>query len=203
MINKVIYFVVLILSFTKLSAQTETNESEIFKMQLFLNKKSFKKSNQDTINNVSLSYKMFSDLFVLKMNELNVENSLLGNLETNYVFYKVQESEIMYKRKLSNDEYRYFDIECYPDYYYILAINLNTGASYRLAGFESNDFITFFIDFRDHYLNEKLTLKKFLKDYKVENLDFHCMSEGLDIKKTIDRTKYQCLKKCSDFLKLH
>lgn len=203
MINKIIYFFVFALNFINLNAQVKENESEIFKMQLFLNRKAFVKNNDDSLSNLSSSYKIFSDLFILQMNELKVENKLSGVLGCDYVFYEVIESEIKRKRELSSIEYKYLDFECYPANKYILAINLKTGLSYRLSGFETNDFISFFIDFKSYYLNRKLNIKTFLNDFKVENLDFECMYKGLNIKKMIHNTMYPCLKKCSDLLKIN
>jgi hypothetical protein len=192
MIKKIIY-IVLLSSTTILSAQV--NFEEIFKMQLFLNGRNSK-------NSVSKNYRYFSDVISFKIEPLKVENNLSGNIDSEYTFYKVNASEI----KFPTDKSTVFDISCPSNGYFVLGINLKTGASYRLAGFEMNDFFSFFNDFKNNFTGinlKRLKVNNFIKNYKVENLDFNCLCMGLKNIDDIDSFKYPCLKKCEDLYKIN
>ena len=107
--------------------------------------------------------------------------------------------------KLINDEFQYIGFGSGMCDFYVLALNPKTGISYCLSGFDVNDFLGFLSDFKASYFNDtgkKLKTSKFIKNYKVENLDFECLYKGL---KTdgIDREKHPCLIRCSDRIKMH
>jgi hypothetical protein len=199
MINKII-LLLLIFNSTILSAQTKTVENEIFKIQLWLNKKSLTKNNGQ--NESKDSYKNFCDSFNLSLNKLKVQNNLIGLFDQEYVFYRVFESDIVFKEGLSNEDYKLLDIQCYPSNSYILAINQTTGSSFKLKGFETNDFASFLFDLKRNLSNKNFQIRDFLKNFKVEGLDFECLYEGLNINKEVDIVKYPCLIKCSDLLKI-
>ncbi len=192
MIKKIILLLIITISFSSLA---QVNLQETFKMQLFLNKKS-------SIEIINSDFKAFSEAIVLKIDSLEVKNSLLGSLHDKFTFYKADVADI----KPISQKSKPFDVSCYEgSYYYILAINNRTGMSYRLAGFETNDFISFYNDFASLYngINaNKLKIRDFLKNFKVENLDFKCLHDALTSSNIIDRNKYPCLKKCEDFFKI-
>lgn len=83
---------------------------------------------------------------------------------------------------------------------YVIALNKNTNKSYRLLGFNGNDFMMFLEDFKEEFYRkhgEKLSNKRFLNTYHVNDIDFHCVYEGLR-SRDLDRNKYRCLIRCSD-----
>ncbi len=185
-----------------LNAQSKTDVEDVFKMQLFLNKRNViidKKSNS-IIKNDSL-YNLFKGLINLKIDTLQISNKLEGlHYDINFKFYKIHQSTISYKKELINQQYNYIGIVCWDPDYCILAINQKTGASYRLAGFDTNDFLSFLSDFKEKYNHQNkknLKTSTFLNNYKVQDLDFKCMYKGLRSKE-MDRNKYPCLRRCND-----
>lgn len=84
---------------------------------------------------------------------------------------------------------------------YVLCINKVTGKSYRLSGFDNNDFVSFIKDSKEQYEFKngiKLKILKYTRLISVTNLDFECMYKGLTNKKLYDESVYPCLKKCTD-----
>lgn len=206
MIKKLPILLLFIISLSNGYAQSKNNVEDIYKMHLFLNKKNsvFRNMNSSISKNDSL-YKVFREIVIIKIDTLKMDNSLSGFLEENYQFYKLSEKNITYKREFKKDEYSYLIPEVMINSYYVLAVNTSTGASYRLAGFDINDFMMFLSDFKENYLNgnmKRLKTNYFLNNYKVEDLDFNCLYEGLR-KKEIDRDKYSCLKRCSEPLRIN
>ena len=206
MIKKILILFFISLSFSHhLNAQSKTDIEDVFKMQLFLNRKNvvFRTMDTSIVRNDSLYYS-FKDLISLKIDTLKLENNL-SFLEEDYKFYRVQETGINYNRKLASDEFRYLNIGCWMNGSYIIALNQTSGISYRLMGFDNNDFLGFFSDFKEMYRKsnvKKLKVSNFFKNYKVEDLDFRCLYNGLRSKE-INLEKYPCLKKCSDTFSMH
>lgn len=183
----VILFSVLCLFTVKLSSQNRLEE--IFKMQLFLNK--------DYSYGDSITSAFFSDIISLKYDTLLITSNFKEvNISFfNYIFLKVEQSNI-----ITNQDKGDFEVWCHDSHYYIIAINLKKGVSYRLAGFELNDFRYFYNDFLREYStwsDQKLKIKDFIKKVKVEGLDFKCLYEGT-ANLEIDFWKFPCLKKCGD-----
>lgn len=204
MIKKLAILLLFIISLSNGYAQSKNNIEDIFKMHLFLNKKNSIYRNMDSsiVKNDSL-YKVFREILNLKITMLKVENRLMGFLEENYNFYKLSEEGITYNRELKKNEHSYLP-EVMINSYFVLAVNISTGASYRLAGFDTNDFMNFLSDIKENYLNgnmKRLKTKYFLNNYKVEDLNFKCLYEGLT-KEEIDRNKYPCLERCSEPLRI-
>lgn len=190
-------------------AQLKVDAPSIFKMQLFLNSKIEVVGGKDAAVVISDSlYKACSDAVDFKLDTLKITGSwelTKSVFSSQYRFYqllayddqkKTYTKNIIYKRKLNDLEEQFFLIResC------VLAINQRTGLSYRLKGFNSNDFLNFLSDFREAYKESTgsgLSIKDFLKNYKVEGLDFECLYKGLRQDET-DREKYPCLKRASD-----
>lgn len=189
----------------RLSAQVKTDAVSIFKMQIFLDKKNteFRCMDSTSVKGDSL-YRSFCDVVELKLDTLKIT----GNYDLTksatapkYKFYRLL--EYRYNRKLNNNEQQLYWI--FGNRVSIVAINQKTGVSYRLKGFNGNDFLGFLSDLKEEYNeanDEKLTTKRFLKSYKVESMDFQCLYEGL-ISNGIDRNKYPCLKRESDPIWVH
>lgn len=207
--KRVFFFTILSSIWLHSNAQLKIDAVSIFKMQLFVNSKieTIKGIDSIIIINDSL-YKAYSDAIDFKLDTLKVT----GNWEltkslfsSQYQFYqllaydnqkKIYTTNIIYKRKLNSNEEHFLIIKgsC------ILAINQKTGLSYKLKGFNSNDFFNFLSDFKEAYkesTGNKLSTKEFLKNYKVDELDFECLYQGLKQDK-VDREKYPCLKRNSD-----
>ncbi|TRX35511.1 hypothetical protein FNW52_10755 [Flavobacterium sp. ZT3R18] len=206
MIKKLTVLLFCFISINNLCGQSKNNIEDIFKMQLFLNKKNtiFRNMDYSVSKNDSL-YKKFKEVFNIKIDTLKINNKLSGVLENQYQFFKITENNIVYDKILVGKESRYLLLETMMNCYYVLAVNTNTGASYRLSGFDANDFFGFLSDFKEEYLNSnfiKLKNSTFFKNYKVEYLDFNCLYEGLS-RRDLDREKYECLRRCSEPFKIN
>ncbi|CAM4097453.1 hypothetical protein FLBR109950_15830 [Flavobacterium branchiophilum] len=211
--KKLIYISIVLLNFYNLSAQLKTDAVSIFKMHLFLNNKNVKFRGMDStvVKNDSL-YKTFTDVINLKLDTLKIKGSF--NLTTSvfapkFAFYKISLNDrenkdftnnISYKRNLTSGEDQFLGIFSGVFTSFILAINRETGESYRLIGFDTNDFLGFLSDFKEEYKEKDgniISTNNFLKNYQVEGIDFKCLYEGLKSDK-IERKKYPCLQRVSD-----
>jgi hypothetical protein len=189
----------------RLSAQVKTDAVSIFKMQIFLDKKNadFRGMDSTSVKGDSL-YRSFCDVVELKLDTLKITGNYdltKSALAPKYQFYRLL--EYSYNRKLNNNEQQFYWI--FGRGVSIIAINQKTGISYRLKGFNGNDFLGFLSDLKEEYKeanDEKLTTKQFLNSYKVESMDFQCLYEGL-ISSELDRNKYPCLKRESDPVWVH
>lgn len=204
--KKILIIIFCIISLINVKAQSKNNIKDIFIMQLFLNKKNSNIGNTSPsiIKNDSL-FDVFKEILDIKIDTLKINNSLTGVLENEYKFFRLDEKNVNYNPKFNLNEHRYLLLDVMINTYYVLAVNTKTGASYRLSGFDTNDFLGFLNDFKEEYLNSnfiKLKNSMFLKKFRVEYLDFKCLYEGLNSKKR-DREKYECLKRCSDPLKIY
>lgn len=206
MIKKNLIILFIIMCFCNLSAQSKNDIDYIFKMQLFLNKKNvfFDKTNPFITKGDSL-FNVFNKLIVLKIDTLNLD-SKVNICDENFLFYSVKESQITYTRNLLRKEVNYFGIS--SDFSlgdYIISVNQKTGSIYKLAGFDTNDFLGFLSDYKEIFLicnSKKLKTSTFLKNYKVDKLDFNCLYKGLR-KEELDRKKYLCLYRCNDNISFH
>lgn len=174
-----ILMLVLASSFLNINAQNKENLEFIFKSNLFFD--------SERINKNSISFEKFQKLVDINISELSSEGFsddyvfMILNL---YDFEKFEYVEnVSYSPKLTPDELDEFYIADNPYKYikgYVLCVNLSNGRSYKLHGFNNNDFISFFRDlkedrFIDYKYDYSLTIRKFLKDFKVEKVDFHCL----------------------------
>jgi len=163
--------------FPIVNCQNKINAVDVFKMYLFLNKRTFK-SDRSIVKNDS-TYLHFSDFLYLSLDTLQVYNSIKGAYYNEFDFYKLSQFGIHYK---DNSTYNKFHVEFGFLGYYILCINNKTGICYRLAGFDVNDFYDFLFDFQSIYLQNnmrKVSKNTFFKKFKVENLNFLCIYKGL------------------------
>lgn len=193
------YIFIMIFGSFELFSQIKTDAVSVFKMQLFLDNKNVKfKESEKSIKNDSL-YKAFSDVVVLKLDTLNIKGEytlIKSALSPKYQFFQLKEHS--YKKELNEKELQMYWI--FGDKICSIAINQETGKSYRLLGFNTNDFMSFLSDFREDYKEkqgEKLSVKQFLKNYIVNKLDFNCLYKGLKNNEK-DIRKYPCLVRASD-----
>lgn len=192
------------LFFFKSFAQKNIDSVAIFKMWLYIDMESIddSKPNINVFKSDSL-YSVFSSIIDIKINKMDVKG-----FKKNYSFYSLEHFDknnkyvqnIFYKRPLSHFEKDIFFIgqNNQGARQYIIVINNDNGRSYRLAGFNNSDFLNFLNDFKTDYnrntTNKRMTVKSFLKNYRLDSIDFECLYKGLieggDIK------KYPCLKSC-------
>lgn len=193
-----IYIILLIISTIKMYSQVNIDAVSIFKMHLFLDSK----NKMDTImtKNDSL-YRAFCDVVILKLDTLKVSGDYYltkSVFRPKFKFFQL--NEYSYTKKLDEKELQLFWI--YGDRISAIAINQETGKSYRLLGFDNNDFLFFLADFREAYKEKngnELRIKQFFKNYSVDKLNFECLYKGLK-KSEIDRIKYPCLGRVSDII---
>ena len=170
-------------------AQNKVDVESIFKMQLILDKEIRK------------------DIDVLKGDSLYIEYSksikitpkslAAVNIDKSYVFLSLRLFDDVVRIPSESDENnKFFEMRIHlaGTRYYTLCININNGRSYRLEGFNGNDFLNFLTDYTQ---NENISVKEFLKKCSVERIDFNCLYKGL--KENVRNTyKYPCLKRVSD-----
>ena len=208
-------FVLLSLMYYSLNstAQFKTDAGYIFKIQLFLNMNNiiFKEKDTSIQKNDSL-FNNFNNLVLLNMDTLKISGDFdltKSVFAPKFEFYKInlgsaEKSSLRYKRELSGKE-DYFLIGGGTFEILVLAINIETGKSYRLSGFDINDILSFVTDFKEMYNkenSEKLSTSKFLKNYHVESLDFECLYRGIK-SDVIDRKKFPCLQRVNDPITIH
>ena len=78
----------------------------------------------------------------------------------------------------------------------ILAINTRNFRTYRLKGFDGNDFLDFMYDCIED--GQADSVKEFLKWNKVEGLDFKCLYKALRKKNRSRYKYYECLGRVND-----
>lgn len=181
-------FLFLSLHSTKVFCQERAvNEVEIFKMQLFLDKK----INKD--DNVVKDGSLYTEF----VNKVDIKLDLLksrGFNETIKFYYLDADKNISLKiDPYSNKDFFFqFHMGFYTTY--VLCVNIKNGKSYRILGFDGNDFL----DFINDYTNDKeISVKQFFKSCWVNGVDFECLYKGLKDREE-NRYKYPCLKRVSD-----
>lgn len=199
-----VFFILMFLSAFNLYSQSKSDAEDIFKMHLFLDKKNISRSdlNKSVVKNDSL-FDSFKKNCSLKIDTLKIDTNIFLPIDGSFTFFVI--NDIEYKNGLSKDELWFLKIDLNIEHKYIIAINESTGRSYCLSGFNDNDFLVFFSDIGKAYKSynfKKLRISKFLKKYKVENLDFECLYNGLK-RNVIDKEKFPCLKTPSDTFNLH
>lgn len=152
-----------------------------------------------------------SSLFLLFERDINLRFDTLQSqgFNSDYIFLSVA---FLKNDKEPDDSILIYDNKTmYLDYLstpanncdgYVLVINTVTGTSFRLGGFSGNDFLSLFQEIKEKYWetnNKHLSMKRFLKTYSIEGMDFNCIYKGLTSKKA-DEQKYSCLKHCKDYV---
>lgn len=202
--RKTIILVLAFLYASNLFSQSKTEVEDIFKMHLFLEKKNIYRSDLDNkISKNDSLYDSFKKSCSLKIDTLKIETDVFFPSDGDFVFFSL--SDVKYNEGLTYSESWFLKIDLGYDIKYVIAINKLTGRSYRLSGFNTNDFLSFFTDISKSYKSwyfKKLKMSKFLKSYKVESLDFKCINKGLK-QDVIDKDKYPCLRSCSDTFSIH
>ena len=186
-----------------LNGQNNVDIESIFKMQIFLDLKYV--NGMNVTKNDSL-YLFFSNNISLNIKKLKTEDII-----DEFQFYSLNaQDDIRYNNSL-------FKYKANPPSFvfitsgftseFIICINSESGLSYRLFGFNGNDFFSFLSDYKERYNKiswgeETISNKRFLRECKVENLDFNCLYEALRAKdlNIRDIQKYPCLNRVNDLL---
>ena len=212
---------------SSLYSQSTVDVVSIFKMQLFLDRddfavKEYKEGRlvrRGYIRNDSLYY-VFSDFanrdfkYLDTLNIYNEYDRGYSMYKSKLAFYSLRdkynpEDYVLYDTtKISRNDFYIFETWVSETVPYILAIDHASGRSYRISGFNGNDFLDFLSDFKEFYKSyNKINLsdKKILKNFNVEGIDLKCIYKGLRDKKWIreERTehwpvtmkKYPCLQR--------
>jgi hypothetical protein len=216
MVEKLLVLTIgLLFSYSHIEAQQNIDGNFLFKMWFFVEKR-----NVDTTSmNNNLSNKQFTSKdhslfdFFEKNISLCLDTLKSGGLES-FVFLSASVSKsikfydssmIKMDERTKSDLAWYLLIGSNCDKY-VVGINKFTGVSYRLSGFDGNDFFAFLDDEKRAYYYEhykKLDNKQFFKECSVEGLDFKCIYNALTAIDYYDSKKYPCLKKCSAMTGLH
>ena len=177
----------------KASCQKGTDIDFTFKTTLFLEKANVSNSKGFEVKNFELL--SFFNRYIT----LNLDTVKSYGFPVNYLFLRLAtKSAISYDKAIlkSDSSFLLFIEDGCSEY--VLAINTFNGKSYRLKGFNANDFISLFTDIRldfERSSSEKINIKKFLKNYKVDFVDFECIHKALK-SGTYDKRLYSCLNGC-------
>ncbi len=192
---------ILILNFPyKIFSQVSTDAKSIFKMWLFLDKMNvYQRNPKTTIKDDSL-FSLFENVTDFKLDTLQSK----GFDRIGYQFYLLHLNNLKILKDLNEDEAQSLLIFTGKFDSVIIGLNSKTGKSYRLLGFNGNDFLSFLIDITENNSinNEGISQKKFFNEFKVEKLDFNCLNKALK-DKNLDRRKYPCLIRYSDPIITH
>lgn len=196
-------FTILMLFFliAKVQSQNITSLEDIFKMHLFLDKKNIRRSDLDlpVIKNDSL-YELFIENSIIKIDTLDLNSDLYLPINSQFKFYLLK--DIRFKDELDKKMLWVLNIKMCENSKYIIAFNEYTGQSFKLSGFSTNDFMSFFSVIKKDYRSinfKKLRKAFFFKKYRVQFLDLECIFNSLKKEKEFS----PCLYTCEDVLKLH
>ena len=191
------YFVLLffyLYSLIKLTGQSYVDVVFIFKLSIFLDKINNEKSNGTYYRKDTALFNAFNNKTNLKIDTLTTE----GFESTSLQFYRLHLDSIDVS-DIANDEEQNILLFSGMNSILILSIDLNTGQTYRLRGFNNNDFSSFLADLNQKdkaFKAIKNKKKYFLKTYNVPGIDFPCLFKAFNYKK-MEREKYKCLCKYS------
>lgn len=192
-----------------INAQSRTDAISIFKMQLFLDK-------NNGFSNCTKSdslYFAFTQNVTLKLDTLKKSGNydlIQSVFAPKFEFYAItlsldKKENLNYVKKMTNKEDNCLGVFSGTYDKYILAINQKNGRSYRIIGFNGNDFLGFlsdYLEFYNEHNDKKITKSLFLKNYSVEGIDFKCLYNGLHFDE-IDRKKHPCLQRVNDPILIH
>lgn len=205
----IIKIIILLISF-EVYSQNEINAEILFKTHLFLNA-----SDLDEYNYQKGDTKLIKSSFLLEdfINNINLELDTLKKID-NYSFYGIKEVNEKEKSLLkTSTDYIHLSGSNIKDY--LIAVNHITGRSYKLKGFDMNDFLFLYGDFRQSYLrihNKRINKKWFFKYVKIKSLDFKCMYKGLKSKRDVVTRqdmdyifydRYKCLRSVNRYFSPH
>lgn len=182
------------------------------------------KSSNDTVKKDDFTYTKFKNSFDIKLDTLRVsdENDFYDNDDDEDYdnYYSRLDSDWVSLEEWIDGDLKYTFYKIHIDNftneppgigwfmmikYCVIAVQESTGRSYRIMGFDNNDFLSFLLDFRSQYAmvnNENISVEQILKYFKVECVDFECLYEGLTDKNWLrpDLCQYPCLWRINDMV---
>lgn len=193
MIMRISILILLLTFFYQGLCQKKVDGEFIFKTQLFLEKANVTNTKYFETKDKSLL------LFFERNIKLKLDTLQSYGFSNNYVFLILpMKNGVMYNDTIIKSDSSFFLFIGDNCSDYILAINKSNGKSYRLKGFNGNDFFNLFADINKRFerLNQRtITVKKFLKEYTVSTVDFGCLYNALKSGE-YNLLKYPCLKGC-------
>ncbi|RYE56549.1 MAG: hypothetical protein EOP48_07765 [Sphingobacteriales bacterium] len=192
-------------------AQWSTDAVSVFKMHLFLDRDNIRVTRDSITRKNDSLYMAFCQTISLKLDTLEIKgdfNFTKSVFAPKFQFYFVESGDgthLNYTRKLIGTEAQYFGIASGVFSKYVLAINQKTGRSYRIIGFNGNDFLSFLSDYLEYFNDRntnKVTANTFLRNYQVNGIDLKCLYKGLRAKSR-DDAKFPCLKRVDDPITIH
>lgn len=84
----------------------------------------------------------------------------------------------------------------------VLIFNLKTGMSYRISGFNGNDYLDFLSDLKNilfEDIGKKFKRSQLMNKYFIEHVDLKCIYKGLMSEEQDNNKKFPCLKSCFDY----
>ena len=183
MIGKFVFSFIMVFIIESLHAQVYERDFEfIFKSEIYFDMKG---SLEQGVKNDS-SFILFDRIVDVTLNKIKSDGFSENFIFLSLDLYDLKENRflenIIYCKDYAYDEDKFvISINKYVERY-ILCINKSTGKSYRLYGFNGNDFFSFYRDIQDEYYfnnGKKMKYRYFLKFYKVEKIDFNCLYKSL------------------------
>lgn len=175
----------------QINAQNKTDCDFIFKTWLFIEHLNQGNYGKDLYSKDSSLFNNFQNQIILKMDTL--KNWEFSN---NYLFFKIDGKNINYNKRA---DLQLVSIQTENCDGYVLGVNIVNGRSFRLMGFNGNDFLTLFEDVADQFYkteSKRLSMRYFLRHFKVTGLDFKCIYDSL---KSIPQKQVSCSAKCSSY----
>jgi hypothetical protein len=190
----------------RLFSQSSTDAESIFKMYLFLNRPNISNYDENCISKNDSLYYRFSNVFRLEMDTLAINNYLSNKAfcpKIQYYGIKLgfgEASSLRYNDTVSSKDLSCFELPFGFHREFVIAIDSVTGQSYRLQGFDTNDFTFFLSHFQKVYKENsgrRLKFRLFIKKYHVTGLDFKCLY-GFNRKNNPTSNKYPCMKRVNE-----
>jgi hypothetical protein len=187
---------ILFLLIIKVTYSQEKIDGEfVFKTQLFLEKKVVK-----GVSGFEGKSRHHLSFFLDKV-DLTLDTLSSKGFDDRYLFLRLSTTGgINYKNDaIRSDSSFALLIESGCDEY-VLALNKFNGKSYRLKGFQGNDFFSLFFDINRDLKRENkgsLSLKLYRKNSSVDLLDFDCLYTAFKSGE-FNTEKYPCLKSCEN-----
>ena len=192
-------FILIVADILPVFAQSKVDVESIFKMQLFLEKRNVEVDKFEIAKDDAL-YAIFKEETLMQIDTLETIN-----IHKIFQFYSFDiDSGLSYKTPIiSSDTFYFICLIHGATTKYILCVDMNRGKSYRISGFNGNDFLSFLVDYRNYHndFGGNLSDKKFIRNSFVQGVDFKCLYEGLHTKNPDiinHRHKYPCLKRVTD-----
>jgi hypothetical protein len=159
---------------TSFSQQKAVNVDLIFKLQFFID---YQNDDYEALRNDSILSVLLNDCEIV-IEKVEIEHNRFVAFPPDFEVYR------MLEYSFKNDIRYYGAIDFFESYSYMIAINNATGRSYRLRGFNSNDFNSFFTDYLEtfYFYDRKITKRKIkeLKDLiSIDGLDIDCLFRSI------------------------